>query len=178
MLHWQCLQIRAIRTSYSRCGLLQSGPNLARLVWFIAAIVATASQFPANETKFFGVWHKSSFQLARATAAAAAELVQFILARSLLFGCSVSQAGRQSVDCIKWIYCQLLNYALCSRTIYYLHFYCYFCNLLALPTRRRLDSLPVPCSLFRSRGPALLPSCPAPYLSVTFTAIRFQFIFT
>lgn len=98
MLHWQCLQIRAIRTSYSRCGLLQSGPNLARLVWFIAAIVATASQFPANETKFFGVWHKSSFQLARATAAAAAELVQFILARSLLFGCSVSQAGRQAVS--------------------------------------------------------------------------------
>lgn len=29
-----------------------------------------------------------------------------------------------------------------SRTIYYLHFYCYFCNLLALPTT--LDSWPAP----------------------------------
>lgn len=141
---------------------VRSGTELARLVWFIAAIVATASQFPANETKFFGVWHKSSFQLAGATAAAAAA-ARSVYTRSLARFClgvqSARQAGRQSVDCIKWIYCQLLNYALCSRTIYYLHFYCYFCNLLALPTRRRLDSLPVPSSLCQSRGSVLLP-CP------------------
>lgn len=74
--------------------LLQSSADLARLVWFIAAIVATASQFPANETKFFGVWHKSSFQLAGATAAAARSVYTRSLASVWLF----SQAGRQAVS--------------------------------------------------------------------------------
>lgn len=76
---------------------VRSGTELARLVWFIAAIVATASQFPANETKFFGVWHKSSFQLARATAAAAARSVYTrSLARFCLAVQSARQAGSQS----------------------------------------------------------------------------------
>lgn len=74
---------------------VRSGTELARLVWFIAAIVATASQFPANETKFFGVWHKSSFQLAGATAAAAARSVY---TRSLASVWLFSQAGRQAVS--------------------------------------------------------------------------------
>lgn len=73
---------------------VQSGAELARLVWFIAAIVATASQFPANETKFFGVWHKSSFQLARATAAAAA--ARSVYTRSLARFCLAVQSARQA----------------------------------------------------------------------------------
>lgn len=76
--------------------LLQSSADLARLVWFIAAIVATASQFPANETKFFGVWHKSSFQLAGATAAARAVLLARSLASVWLFSQPGRQAGSQS----------------------------------------------------------------------------------
>jgi len=72
------------------------------------------------------------------------------------------QRVRHPVDCIKWIYCQLLNYYYhlflshslsISRTIYYLHFYCYFCNLLAL----RFIRLPFPSVPF----------------NLTFTAIRF-----
>lgn len=73
---------------------VRSGTELARLVWFIAAIVATASQFPANETKFFGVWHKSSFQLAGATAAAAA--ARSVYTRSLARFCLAVQSGRQA----------------------------------------------------------------------------------
>lgn len=73
---------------------VRSGTELARLVWFIAAIVATASQFPANETKFFGVWHKSSFQLAGA--AVARSVYTRSLARFCLAVQSARQAGSQS----------------------------------------------------------------------------------
>lgn len=71
---------------------VRSGTELARLVWFIAAIVATASQFPANETKFFGVWHKSSFQLAGAAVA------RSVYTRSLASVWLFSQPGRQAVS--------------------------------------------------------------------------------
>lgn len=69
---------------------------MTRLVWFIAAIVATASQFPANETKFFGVWHKSSFLLATATASAAAAPARSVYTRSLASLWLLSQAGSES----------------------------------------------------------------------------------
>lgn len=70
------------------------------LAWFalLLQLLLLPSQFPANETKFFGVWHKSSFQLA-----AEQQLVQFILARSPLFGSALlsqagSESGRQAVS--------------------------------------------------------------------------------
>lgn len=85
------------------------------LAWLGLLLQLLLRQANLKQTKFFGVWHKSSFS----------SQFFFLVCLSSVQSVSCAASRLYKMDLLPTV-------ELCSRTIYYLHFYCYFCNLLAL----------------------------------------------